>query len=98
MEMVSLAEKLLQYGQSGACPMHMPGHKRNSPFSWMEPFARMDVTEIDGFDNLHGAEGILKDGMERMALLWGSRRSFFFSEWEHLRDSRRDPEPDSPWG
>lgn len=77
MEMVSLAEKLLQYGQSGACPMHMPGHKRNSPFSWMEPFARMDVTEIDGFDNLHGAEGILKDGMERMALLWGSRRSFF---------------------
>ncbi|WP_434310428.1 aminotransferase class I/II-fold pyridoxal phosphate-dependent enzyme [Hominifimenecus sp. rT4P-3] len=73
----SLAEKLRQYGAGFTCPMHMPGHKRNSPFPWMEPLAKMDITEIDGFDNLHEADGVLKEGMERMARLWGSRRSFF---------------------
>ncbi len=73
----SLAERLLEYGKSDACPLHMPGHKRNSPFPWMEPLAAMDITEIHGFDNLHGAEGILREAMERMARVWGSRRSFF---------------------
>lgn len=76
-EGLSLAERLLQYSRSGVYPMHMPGHKRNSPFSWMAPFSAMDITEIPGFDNLHGAQGILREGMERMASLWGSRRSFF---------------------
>ena len=73
----SLAERLARYRESGACPMHMPGHKRNSPFLWMEPLAALDITEIDGFDNLHEARGILREGMERMARVWGSRRSFF---------------------
>lgn len=77
MEEYSLAEKLRQYGAGDVCPMHMPGHKRRSPFPWMESLARMDLTEIDGFDNLHEADGVLKEGMERMARLWGSRRSFF---------------------
>ena len=76
-EGLSLADRLLSYSRSGAYPMHMPGHKRNSPFPWMEPLAAMDITEIPGFDNLHGAQGILQEGMERMARLWGSRRSFF---------------------
>lgn len=73
----SLAERLLWHSRNGAYPMHMPGHKRNSPFPWMKPLAAMDITEIPGFDNLHGAGGILQEGMERMAKLWGSRRSFF---------------------
>ena len=33
--------------------------------------------EIDGFDDLHDARGILRRGMERAARLWGARRTFF---------------------
>ena len=52
-----LYDELVRYCGSDAYPFHMPGHKRrlgqlNDPFSF-------DITEIDGFDNLHHAEGIL---------------------------------------
>lgn len=60
-------------------PMHMPGHKRNTDLA---PYlkrlsADLDLTEVEGLDNLHGAEGILLEGMERTAALWGSKRSFW---------------------
>lgn len=32
-------------------PFHMPGHKRNKNFNI--PASEIDITEIDGFDNLH---------------------------------------------
>ncbi len=56
-------------------PMHMPGHKRNAALA---PYLRalgagLDITEIDGFDNLHQPEGILADCMAQAADLWGSR-------------------------
>jgi len=63
----------------GRVPFHMPGHKRNAArFAHLSHLsAAEDITEIDGFDNLHGAEGILADAMARAAALWHSDRSFF---------------------
>ena len=60
-------------------PLHMPGHKRSS---LLAPYlkalrADLDVTEIEGFDNLHEPRGILLDGMQRAASLWGACRSFY---------------------
>lgn len=59
-------------------PMHMPGHKRNAALApYLERLgADMDITEIDGFDNLHGAQGILAETMNLASGLWGSRRSW----------------------
>lgn len=57
--------------------MHMPGHKRNPDFLKLPDPVTIDITEIDGFDNLHAAEGVLKDAMERAARLWGARKSYF---------------------
>lgn len=37
----------------------------------------IDITEIDGFDNLHHPEGILKAAQQRMARLCGADQSFF---------------------
>ena len=54
-------------------PFHMPGHKRNGDFSI--PCSDIDITEIDGFDNLHNAEGILKDIETELSTLYGSKRS-----------------------
>ena len=60
-------------------PLHMPGHKRSSLLApyLKELRADLDVTEIDGFDNLHEPRGILLDGMQRAASLWGACRSFY---------------------
>ena len=60
-------------------PFHMPGHKRNCEknSALFRLGAAYDITETDGFDNLHNAEGILKKSMETAANLWGSERSFY---------------------
>lgn len=39
--------------------------------------ARLDITEIEGFDNLHEPEGILKDAMDRAARLYGADYTFY---------------------
>ena len=37
----------------------------------------LDITEIDGFDNLHDPQEILKTEMDRAANLWGARKTWF---------------------
>ncbi len=56
-------------------PLHMPGHKRRVG-SMCDPYC-IDITEIDGFDNLHHAEGILKEAQERAAGLYESEETHF---------------------
>ena len=53
----------------------MPGHKRRAlPFP--NPYT-IDITEIDGFDNLHHATGMIKEAEVRGAELYHSKRCFF---------------------
>ena len=40
------------------------------------PFS-VDITEIDGFDNLHHAEDILKESMNSAAAVYGADRSWY---------------------
>ena len=56
-------------------PFHMPGHKRRKD-DFANPFL-IDITEIEGFDNLHHAEGILKDAQDRAAALYHSEETYF---------------------
>ncbi len=37
----------------------------------------IDITEIEGFDNLHHAEGILRDAMDHAAGVYGADRTYF---------------------
>ena len=72
-----LYDKLIEYGKSGNYAFHMPGHKRNVKLlQEMDPF-EIDITEIEGFDNLHHAEGIIKDAMDNAAQFWGTDRTWF---------------------
>ncbi len=75
--MEHLYDKLKKYGESDFYPYHMPGHKRNAMGSMPCEIMRMDITEIDGFDNLHEPEGILKKLQRRAALLYGAEESFY---------------------
>lgn len=70
-----LDQRLEEYAKSDIYPFHMPGHKRK----WRaaaDPYA-IDITEIDGFDNLHHAEEVLKDAQERAADLYGSKQAYY---------------------
>lgn len=68
-------QQLISYGESDVYPFHMPGHKRRAlPFP--NPYT-IDITEIDGFDNLHHAEGLIREAEERAAELYGADRSYY---------------------
>ena len=49
-----LLDELTGYAP-GRLPMHMPGHKRNTALAdYLKALrADLDITEIDGFDDLH---------------------------------------------
>ena len=70
-----LLERLEEYCGADYVPLHMPGAKRNTQeFVMPNPYA-IDITEIDGFDNMHHAEDILKEAFERTAKLFGAEES-----------------------
>lgn len=74
-----LIDRLEEYGRSDFYGFHMPGHKRRQELgitSFPNPFS-VDITEIEGFDNLHHAEGILRDSMEQAAQIYGSDRTYY---------------------
>ncbi len=75
--MKRLFEKLQENAEKDIYPYHMPGHKRRSWGMLPEALYKIDITEIDGFDNLHQPEGILLELQKRAALLYGAEESFY---------------------
>lgn len=78
----TLGRCLTEYAGGGYYPYHMPGHKRRGPqagsFSEaLEASLQYDITEIDGFDNLHEPEGILREAQQRAAGLYGADECFY---------------------
>ncbi len=74
---MNLYESLIKYSKEDYYPMHMPGHKRNIKLCNFENPFSVDITEIEGFDNLHEAQGILEKGMERCKDLYGSNHTHY---------------------
>ena len=75
--MERLYRKLEEYSRSDYYPFHMPGHKRNAESVRGDfPFER-DITEIEGFDNLHHPEDILLEAQRNVAKLYGVKESFY---------------------
>lgn len=81
-----LINRLAAYARSDMYPFHMPGHKRRTGpedsfmnscvDSFTNPFA-VDITEIEGFDNLHHPEGILRDSMKWAADVYGADQTYY---------------------
>ena len=74
--------KLEAYSKENIVPMHMPGAKRNRELigryidDVSSPYD-IDITEIDGFDNMHNADGMIKKAFEKTAALYGADESLF---------------------
>lgn len=77
--MKTIKQHLEEYQKQHVTPMHMPGHKRNSTIAphLNQLSEQLDITEIEGFDNLHCPQGILKESMEYAARVFHSDRSLF---------------------
>ncbi len=73
----SIYQALSAYCAGEDYPCHMPGHKRNPDSGEMADFYQIDITEIDGFDNLHHAEGLIREAQERANRLYGAQETYF---------------------
>lgn len=69
--MKSLLEKLKENNMK---PYHMPGHKRRGIAEGL-PYD-IDITEIEGFDNLHDMQGVIKDIADRGTQIYKSYASY----------------------
>ncbi|SEG13894.1 lysine decarboxylase [Caloramator fervidus] len=76
-----LINGILDYIKQKNIPFHMPGHKNNAKdFEELKVIQKylfdMDLTEVDGLDNLHSPEGIIKETQEKISKCLGSEESF----------------------
>ena len=71
-----LLSQLEDYANDNYLPMHMPGGKRKvGSLDAPNPYA-YDITEIDGFDNMHNPNGVIKDMMCHASRIFGADYSF----------------------
>ncbi|MBR6185995.1 MAG: amino acid decarboxylase [Clostridia bacterium] len=69
-----------EYREKAALRLHMPGHKGRA-FLGVEP---MDITEIQGADELYRAEGIIKRSQENASSLFGTKMTCYSAEGSSL--------------
>ncbi len=75
--MQDLLFQLKKYGKSNIYPFHMPGHKRRVKGNGLNNFYNIDITEVEGFDDLHHATGILLEAEQRAAKTYKSDCTHF---------------------
>ena len=72
-----ISNRLKEYSGSDFYPFHMPGHKGNLKDGVLAEVYQYDITEIDGFDNLHQPRSLLKDAQVRAAELYHSEETYY---------------------
>ncbi|MBU3093809.1 aminotransferase class I/II-fold pyridoxal phosphate-dependent enzyme [Clostridium sp. CM028] len=84
MSRLPLVDGVLKYIKEKNVSFCMPGHKGGLGFfktirgkELYENFIKGDITEVDGLDNLHHAEGIIKESQELLSEYYGSIKSYF---------------------
>jgi len=71
-----LYNKLKEYSAGDVYPMHMPGHKRNTELLPPGLPYSIDITEIDGFDDMHDPQGVLLETANLAEKLYGSEKAY----------------------
>ena len=75
--MANIKEELEKLNREKIYPFHMPGHKRSKDAGKMASYYNLDITEIDGYDNLHDAEGIILEAEKRANKLYRADETHF---------------------
>ncbi|WMJ79988.1 aminotransferase class V-fold PLP-dependent enzyme [Clostridium sp. MB40-C1] len=84
MSKLPLVEGVLNYIKQNNTLFCMPGHKGGKGFlrtdygrELYDNIIKADITEVEGLDNLHNAEGIIKEAQELLAKYYESKKSYF---------------------
>lgn len=84
MPRLPIVEALLKYKEENNSYYAMPGHKCGKVFEQTEEgrlfiknLINFDVTEVDGMDNFHNPEGIIKDAQQELSNYYQSKKSYF---------------------
>lgn len=84
MSKLPLVEGVLNYIKKKNIYFSMPGHKQGEGFlstdigkQIKKEFLKLDITEVDGVDNLHNPKGIIKESQIKLSELYGSKKSYF---------------------
>lgn len=79
-----ILEGTLKYAREQNISFCMPGHKGGRGFidvpegkELYDDILKCDITEVDGVDNLHNAEGMIKESAELLSRYYGSKKSYF---------------------
>lgn len=80
-----LYAELLRYAARKEASFHVPGHKDGNfyrditgkvPYGFAEVLS-IDATEIEGTDDLHDPEGVIREAQEKAAAFFGADETFF---------------------
>ena len=71
-----IVDKLKGRVEKKPTAFHMPGHKGKKEFIPFDLFS-FDITEIDGFDNLHNPSGIIDESRKLCAEIFGADETFY---------------------
>lgn len=75
-----LVKRLVKFQEAAPVSFHVPGHK-NGTLSGLPTDLRMalsyDLTELEGLDDLHQPQDVIREAEQKLAELYGSDRSFF---------------------
>ncbi|QGX64084.1 aminotransferase class I/II-fold pyridoxal phosphate-dependent enzyme [Bacillus sp. ms-22] len=73
---------LSQHAEKKPYSFHVPGHHNGDVFfdearSYYASILQLDVTELEGLDDLHHPTGVIEDAEDLLAKLYGAKQSFF---------------------
>ncbi|AVM22369.1 aminotransferase class I/II-fold pyridoxal phosphate-dependent enzyme [Bacillus pumilus] len=73
---------LVQHAEKKPYSFHVPGHHNGDVFfdearSYYASILQLDVTELEGLDDLHHPTGVIQEAEDLLAKLYGSDQSFF---------------------
>lgn len=84
MPRLPIVEALLKYKEENNSYYAMPGHKGGKVFQQTEEgklflnnIINFDITEVDGMDNFHNPEGVIKEAQEELSKYYKSKKSYF---------------------
>ena len=75
-----LLDGLLAYIDEKNLRFHMPGHYGKMPKEMkvlQEKLFELDLTEVEGTDNLADPKGIIRDSQESLSKIYGSQKSYY---------------------
>lgn len=84
MSRLPIVEGVIKYVRKNNSMFCMPGHKGGRGFKsthigkeLYNNFVEVDITEVDGMDNLHHPDGIIKEAQDKLRDFYGSKKSYF---------------------